>query len=292
MTQSPPRELTGSPTYGREPETPEIGEALDVLELTTAPAIASGSPTTALFGALRVGSLHAEMYGGRVAGAVAILAVDSETGSLYQAVPERQDSSPVQPVIRTAEELASMDAVTSAIESCFSVDLAEHLGLPPEEGRFLVALWLDDLCSEIVSCDVPENTGRDRLQVEPDMDAAGMAFQSDGDPPTPAAGGICLIVSQEGSELKDVCVDARLDLASLPQGDDFVTLVGMLRGHLDREITWCTWRVSSEYLRSTGGVVRMRPLGPKQTALQPQKWFAGLIVGEAMGVIMAHDPSA
>ena len=291
MTQPQVRPLPKSPCSGRQPETPDVGEALDVLDLALVPAEGGQGETTAAFGVARVGRDLAETYGGRVAGATAIIAIDSLTGLLYQAIPERVDSVPLVPVLRSPAELEAMDAVTSALETCFAVDLGEHLALPPSAGHFTVLLWLDELCSQPKVCELPLNLERSVLPVEPNLNAAALGFQADGELPAPPAGELSLVASPTSGELSDVFIDARLDLESLSEDDDeLVTLTGMLRGQLDRDVIWGTWRATTGHLRSTGGRLRIKPFGARQVAARPQRWFAGLVAGSAARVILAHDP--
>ncbi len=129
------------------PKLPETGPSL-IFKLVA--ATGPEGPTVGLFGAVRVGQPYASRYGGRLAGAVQVVAVDAATGRVFHGVPERPDTAPLSPL--SDEEVARLqkgDAVVESIGTYFHMDLYNHLGLPADTAQWYVFLWLDGLLSEM-----------------------------------------------------------------------------------------------------------------------------------------------
>jgi hypothetical protein len=129
------------------PALPETGPAL-VFKLLS--AIGPEGPTIALFAAIRAEHPYASRYGGRLAGAVQVVAVDPQTGRVFHGVPERPGTAPLSPITdgKVAQQMQG-DAMVDSIEAYFTVDLITCLGLPPDAEKWRVFLWLDDMVSTV-----------------------------------------------------------------------------------------------------------------------------------------------
>ncbi len=102
-----------------------------------------------LAAAFRVPGRLAGMYGGRITGAIQIVAVDARSGEVHYREAEPRTGIPLVP--RSPEGLM----LPSAVSGSFGVDLAGHLDLPPERRRYHVFLWLDEMVSPVAVVETP-----------------------------------------------------------------------------------------------------------------------------------------
>ena len=152
----PEVELSSPVGRGLQPHSPPLPGTGFALEFRLLPARAPAGPTVALFGALRAGRPYAERYGGRLAGAVRIVAVDPENGRVFQGTPERPGTAPLVPLSdREIEKQAHGDATVEEIVTYFHLDLVNQLGLPRESGKWKIFLWLDDRLSAMQEVNLP-----------------------------------------------------------------------------------------------------------------------------------------
>lgn len=292
MENAQPRTLERPVWYGDEVESPELPEEGEALVFEVGSATGPDGETRVLYGGVRAETELAEMYGGRIAGAALIIAIDELTGAVHHAVPERMDSAPVEPVLHPPGALEQMDAVTSAIHSHFNVDLCTHLALPPEEGRYRVLLLLDALCSQAKTVAVPAADVRSPVPVEPTLGAAVLGFGSHSGTPELEPGRLQLAsgAKELPTRPNGVRVLARIDPDLLTEDDaGQVLLTALLRGHLDRELEWVSWRVPASQLEASDGAFWFEPFRKAHSELQPQRWFAALVVGTAVGAAMVVE---
>ncbi len=140
---------TSRPLYGQQELSPALPEEEFLLEFACYPSAGgSGYPSSSLFAAGRVAGRYADIYGGRLAGAIQIVALDVESGAVYSRngehgkpvpLPQAMDPSPQPPPPGIAP--------TVCAEIYFAVDLMTHLNLPGRRATYTVFLWLDEMIS-------------------------------------------------------------------------------------------------------------------------------------------------
>lgn len=178
MGQEPattPVQLNSAVSFGEHDQSPRLPEGVLGLDLRLLPAVSSRGPSTALLATGRFSGDMARRYGGRIRSAIHIVAIESESGRLYVATPDRPNSVPISP--RTDEEVRAAeleDLAEGVTETRFSLDLPWHLGLPPEGGTYDVLLWIDDVVSPLRTAIIPavdasQEPGRapNALELEP-----------------------------------------------------------------------------------------------------------------------------
>ena len=145
------RPLWFGPQAG-SPRLPGEGPGLD---FALRPGRRGGAPTVALLGAVRASGREADIYGGRIAGAVQIVAIDWQSGQVYHAAAERPGAVPLSMVMKDPEPPAPGEASIEAIETHFNLDLRGHLGLPAQPANYAVFLWLDQMTSPVRVAQLP-----------------------------------------------------------------------------------------------------------------------------------------
>lgn len=147
----PPGEISiTSPTWpGPQPGSPALPATGFGLRFHLVPAHSHDSRTLALLGAARLPGRFADIYGGRVAGAIQIVAIAAATGRVYHATAEEAGPEPVAAVMDPDPAPPPKGiARTESMQVWFNADLRGQLGLPPESGAYSVFLWLDDIASQ------------------------------------------------------------------------------------------------------------------------------------------------
>jgi hypothetical protein len=121
-----------------------------------APAHSPESRTLALLGCARLPGRYADVYGGRVSGAIEIVAIGVATGRVYHATAERAGAPPLAGVMHAVPAPPPKGfARAQSMEVWFNADLRGQLGLPPERGEYFVFLWLDEITSQPVRVTLP-----------------------------------------------------------------------------------------------------------------------------------------
>lgn len=146
--------------YGPQPQSPLLPRAGFALEFTLRPARHAGAPTVALLAAARLPGRYAGVYGGRINGAVEIVAVELDSGRVYHAPAERADAVPLAAVMNPDGRPRRGEAAVEEIETHFNADLRAHLGLPPNQANYVVFLWLDELTSPVRLAQLPGPQGQ------------------------------------------------------------------------------------------------------------------------------------
>lgn len=158
MLQAPGSEIiVKRPVWrGREPGSPPMPSTGFGLWFKLVPGRAEESTTLALLGAARLPARYVDIYGGRIPGAVEVIAIDVDTGKSYHAAAESVDAVPLRDVMNPypGPPPKGVARVQDA-EDWFNVDLRAQLGLPSRAGVYNVFLWLDDLTSRVVGASVP-----------------------------------------------------------------------------------------------------------------------------------------
>jgi len=142
--------LTRAVWQGREAGSPNLPESGFGLWFHVMPAHANGVRTLALLASARVPGRYAEIYGGRLAGAVQVVAISADSGEVYHATADPPGAVPLADVMN-ADPGPSPKGVAKAVDAevWFNVDLPAHLDLP-RAGAYDVFLWLDELTSQAI----------------------------------------------------------------------------------------------------------------------------------------------
>lgn len=133
------------------PQSPAISPDTPALEFAVSPAVTqAGEPTVALFAAGLLPGRYADIYGGRISGALEIVAIDAGTGEVYHNEGQRGHSAPISAVMDHAPKPPKPgQATVDSIEVHFAIDLRAHLQLPNRASHYSVFLWLDDMTSKV-----------------------------------------------------------------------------------------------------------------------------------------------
>jgi hypothetical protein len=138
------------PLYGPQELSPTLPEEGFLLTFVCyAAAGANGDPSASLFAAGRVSGRYVDIYGGRLAGAVQIVAVDAETGAAYSRNGDHGKPVPLPLAMHHSPQPPPPGvARAESAEFYFAVDLMSHLNLPRRRATYTVFLWLDEMVSE------------------------------------------------------------------------------------------------------------------------------------------------
>ena len=203
--------ITRQPWSDEYPASPQLGEEVSALAVAPRPARSDNGPTVALLGSYFLLAPHAERFGGRVRGAVRILAINVATGQVFHQHATRMGSVPYR------LEQAGMGALTTGNETSghfstsgnFNIDLCEQLCLSGGEARYSVFAWLGDLVSPPVLVRVPANPGRPASPPMPSQGGEDLRFRATVQTPKGIKGGIALTGRSRGDHTGDA---PRLDL--------------------------------------------------------------------------------
>ncbi len=103
-----------------------------------------------LTGKIRAAYPYTERYGGRITGAVQLIAIDPENGYVYHGTPDRTGTVPLDPLSdRDIQRRKNDQATVSEIEADFTVDLSKQLNLPAKETQWHIFMWMDDCVTPI-----------------------------------------------------------------------------------------------------------------------------------------------
>jgi hypothetical protein len=173
------------PVYGQQDLSPVLPPAGFVLDFAVYPATnQGGQASVALFAAARVAGRYADVFGGRLPGAIQIVAVEAERGVVYSRNGERGKPAPL-PLVMNFDPQPTPRGVApvESAEVYFAVDLCAHLGLPANRATYTVFLWLDEMASAPRLVDVPGAQAR-----PPTPPAWPFVLARDPDSPRPAEG--------------------------------------------------------------------------------------------------------
>jgi len=159
---SEPLQLERAIWYGSQDDSPELAPDEFGLRIAVVDAQGELGPTVALLANARVSGQLGERYGGRLPGATRIVAVEQETGQLYQGNAEPFEAAPLIPASLEAPDVPPSDDEPEqlSVEVQFNVDLGVILDLPPIEGTYWVFAWLDDVVSNVLAFELPADDMR------------------------------------------------------------------------------------------------------------------------------------
>ncbi len=187
MPSDPVIQIPSTPVHGLQPNSPALPPRGFAFDFGAWPAMdRSGRPTAALFASARLPGRYADIYGGRMEGAVNIVAIEHQTGRTYHRNAERGHIVPLADVMNpNPAPPAPGVAYFESIDTYFAVDLRTQLTLPPGAANYAVFLWLDEVTSPLRWVQVPgSQTPPEPLF--PDPSAAALQFRQTGG--TPGAG--------------------------------------------------------------------------------------------------------
>jgi hypothetical protein len=196
VAATPPSGATGEivisrqPWTGVQPQSPPLAPGRMSLDFALVPARSPLGATVALLGAARLPGRFADIYGGRIEGAVNIVAIDLRTGAVYHNHAEPAGVVPLASVMDPDPKPAPGVARFEQMDSYFNVDLRAQLRLPPHGARYAVFVWLDDMVSPVRVAKLPGPAQRERGEKRAGAPAEihfGRTAQTPG-----AAGGIAL----------------------------------------------------------------------------------------------------
>jgi len=144
-----PTPTLANPVYGPQDLSPALPDDGYALILAVYPAVNEGRSSAAVYMSARVAGKYADIYGGRLAGAIQIVAVDVERGVVYSRNGERGKPVPLPLAMNPNPQPPPKGvAPVESAEVYFAVDLVSHLGLPPQGAAYSVFLWLDEMVSQ------------------------------------------------------------------------------------------------------------------------------------------------
>ncbi len=147
--------ISRQPWYGVQPQSPALVPGRLSLDFALVPATSPRGSTTALLAAARLPGRFADIYGGRIEGAVNIVAINLRTGAVYRNHAERGGAVPLASVMDPDPRPAQGIARFKQIDSYFNVDLRAQLRLPEHGAKYAVFLWLDDMVSPVRVAKLP-----------------------------------------------------------------------------------------------------------------------------------------
>ena len=126
------------------------------------PANSANGPTLAMFASMVASSSLLKRYGGRVTGAIKIIAINPDTGDIFHASAEPEESVPMDIVTRPQPNQTDSNPgpQPTSMKLHFNVDIGAHLSLPSAEQKYTFFIWLDEYVSDNKSATVPANPNR------------------------------------------------------------------------------------------------------------------------------------
>lgn len=156
-----------SPWSTAQEQSPAISPQEFAVKIATVPAKSGDRPTVALLGAYRLPGPFGLMYGSRVSGVLRVVAINPDSGALFFNHAEASHAAPIELSINPDAQQDPSEPALVAVEGFFNLDLADHLGLPPDEAEYRVFAWLDDVTTESLTVLMPEDKQRPRSRTKP-----------------------------------------------------------------------------------------------------------------------------
>ncbi len=189
--------ISRQPWNGVQPQSPPLTAGRLSLDFALAPARSPRGATVALLGAARLPGRFTEIYGGRIEGAVNIVAIDLRTGAVYHNHAEPPGVVPLASVMDPDPKAAPGVARFEQMDSYFNLDLRAQLRLPPHGARYAVFVWLDDMVSPVRVAKLPGPPPSDK-GAPPSGAPAGIHFGRTPQTPDPGDG---IALSRAGSRV-------------------------------------------------------------------------------------------
>lgn len=281
--------ITRQPWYGVQPHSPRLPAEGFGLDFALQPARSAGGPTVALFGAARLPGRYGEVYGGRIHGAIQIVAVDAGGGVVYHNHAERADAVPLAAVMNPAPQPpAGGVAAIQEMETYFNVDLREQLGLPAHLARYAVFLWLDELTSPVQLVDLAGPAPEAAARQAPDVSSAAIDFRKTEWTPKAAGSGIVLRLAsaRQGSpgEIRVYGVMSPALLSTSP-----LSLTVLALDYRSRNLKWRSVRLPRQTLATRQGAFDFGVLGLFGEPLRKMFVIASLRQGLSNVLVIDRD---
>jgi hypothetical protein len=201
MPSDPVIQIPSTPVHGQQPSSPVLPPRGFAFDFAARPAMdASGKPTVALFASARLPGRYADIYGGRMEGAINIVAIEHQTGRTYHRNAERGHVVPLSGVMNpNPAPPQSGVSYFESIDTYFAVDLRAQLALPPGAANYAVFLWLDEVTSPLRWVQMPGDQTPPE-PVFPAPSAAALLFrQTSG---SPGAGQAEIVFQRAGGDMR------------------------------------------------------------------------------------------
>lgn len=138
--------------YQQQLHSPSLPEHQTGIVLRTLPVQGVAGPSLGLYGLSNLPAVYAVRYGGRIAGATQVFAISATDAQVYHAQVQRAGSAPLM----AQPSISDLPAQVGNVATYFNIDLAQHLQLPPESGRYHVFAWIDEFVSAMQAVDIPK----------------------------------------------------------------------------------------------------------------------------------------
>lgn len=260
MVEDVVQKIEKSVWYEAAPLSPKLPPETFGIAFVTAIAEGINGLTVALFGVSELIGSYGEQYGGRIPGAMEVIAVDVRSGGLYHARGERMDSAPLQ-VVPASTAARAEGMVLGSVGTHFNIDLCEHLALPARAATYNVFVWLDDCISAVQQIEVPHNPARQAQSAKlnamrypqpvhfresvhtpkavPGRPIIGLVDAAGAAPMTGAA--VMIAGNIHGQDLPD---------KTLLSDDPQPVLHLLVRGRMNRELVWHSERIEPRLWRN------------------------------------------
>lgn len=292
-------QIVKSPWYTAEKESPTVSMQEFALKAAAVPAERDDRPTVALLAAYRLPGRFGLMYGSRIAGVVRIVAVNPQTGLIYFNHAEASHAQPIETAIDPDAKQDPSEPALVAVEGTFNVDLAKHLGLPPEKADYLVFAWIDEITSEPLTVTVPEDKQRPKSRTKPGRaEPPVVTFGRSGQSPPVKDSPIALAwAGPDGFEanMNDVAVYGTASPKLLPDRppgkDEPSTFLSVLAvGSRSRELRWHSIDLPDGVIESRECCFDFSPGKLVDPTDPPQKAFVLAVLGTTVSGVLVVDP--
>lgn len=292
--------ITKSTWYTPEAQSPAIPTKGFSIELASAPATRDDQPTMALLASYRLQGRFGEVYGGRVHGAITVVAFDAKFGKVYFGTGDPSHTAPMEASIDPDATPPPGEPKLVSVEGQFNLDLADKLGLPPEEATYTAFAWIDDVLSAPIEVTVPKNPNRHRMsgpavgEVTQDL----VTFEDSDGSLKPQRNSIAL--RWEPGDHPDQLVEVTLygmvapDLLPAqmpPQNEPPPYLALAAIGQRTRELLWNRADVPEKAVLGKSAFFKCPLKRLVRPSEKPQRAFVVAMMGDGRSDVLAVDPA-
>ena len=217
MSEDAAPPLAATLVFGATPASPPKAPA-NALRLTLGTSQAVGAPSLTANGFFDLAVDVLGHYRGNPPAPVLVVAVARSTGRVHLAYLVRDEDAPPRYLGAAAAPTITRDDLPDGGSSAgiseqgfFTVDLKRHLALPDRPDTYDVFLWLEDILSDVVSADKPDEHG-DRPGSALFAQPASIATVK----PAPASDGLAIAASARDGErhLRGGCGAERVSIVA------------------------------------------------------------------------------
>lgn len=289
-----------SPWFDRHEESPAPLVDRFGMDVIFAAARRNDQPTVALLGAFRFPGRYADIYGARVANAIHVLALKPETGQVWTAACEHGHGVPLSAAMNPDPPPPPPGfARRSATAGHFNVDLAGHLGLPPDKATYAVFAWADEYVTAVELVDVPRNPSRQgmtepigRARVKVAHFEEGRDTPKANDDGTPALAWKPVIDDRGEQRLMVLGAIGPGAFADRKDDDPPPQLSLVALSHWQRELRWVNAPLPPEALAAKRAAFRFDLFHLLNRPEKPQAFFILAAVGQLRSPVLTIPASA